>query len=67
MPKGTGFHRVHDAAVTDKKLRPHDEGIYEQDKQEFQGSEQSRKSDARSEEKFIADQDKAEQDKDAKR
>lgn len=58
MPKGTAFHRVHDATVTDKKLRPEDEGIYQKDKQELSSSEQSKKADARSEEEFITEQDK---------
>ena len=58
MPKATHFHQVHDATVTDKKLRPEDEGIYQQDKQELQSSEQEKKSEAISEEKFITEQDK---------
>jgi outer membrane protein OmpA-like peptidoglycan-associated protein len=58
MPKGTHFHKVHDAVITDKKLRPDDEAIYEQDKQEFQGSEKDKKSEAISEEDFIAERDR---------
>lgn len=58
MPKGTHFHQVHDAGVTDKKTRPEDEGIYQQDKQEFRGSEEEKKSEPMSEEEFITEQDK---------
>lgn len=58
MPKGTNFHMVHDAAVTDKKTRPEDERIYQQDKQEFQGSQKEKKADAMSEDEFITEQDK---------
>lgn len=57
MPKGTYFHQNHDARLTDKKFRPEDEGIYEQEKQELQGSEQEKKADAMSEEEFITEQD----------
>ena len=58
MPKSTHFHQVHDATVTDKKFRPEDEGIYEQEKQELQTSEQEKKADAMSEAEFITEQDK---------
>ena len=57
MPKSTHFHQVHDAQITDKKFRPDDEGIYEQEKQEFQGSEQAKKAEARTEEEFVTEQD----------
>jgi hypothetical protein len=58
MPKSTHFHQNRDAQITDKKFRPEDEGIYEQEKQEFQGSEQEKKADSMSEEEFITEQDK---------
>lgn len=58
MPKSTHFHQVHDATVTDKKFRPEDEGIYEQEKQELQTSEQEKKAEAMSEDEFITEQDK---------
>lgn len=58
MPKATHYHQLHDAAVTDKKFRPEDEGIYQQDKQELQTSEQEKKSEAMSEDEFITEQDK---------
>ena len=58
MPKGTHFHQNHDAIQTDKKFRPEDEGIYQQEKQEFQNSEQDKKADAMSEDEFITEQDK---------
>ena len=58
MPKGTHFHQNHDATRTDQKFRPEDEGIYQQEKQEFQNSEQDKKSDAMSEDEFITEQDK---------
>ena len=58
MPKGTHFHQNHDATQTDKKFRPEDEGIYQQEKQEFQNSEQDKKADAMSEDEFITEQDK---------
>lgn len=57
MPKATHFHQVHDAQITDKKFRPDDEGIYQEEKQEFQGSEQAKKAEARTEEEFVAEQD----------
>jgi hypothetical protein len=44
MPKSTHFHQVRDTQGTDKKFRPDDEGIYQQEKQEFQGSEQDKQS-----------------------
>lgn len=58
MPKASHFHQNHDGTQTDKKFRPEDEGIYNRDKQKFQGSEEEKKSDARSEEEFITEQDK---------
>ena len=58
MPKSTHFHQVRDTMSTDKKFRPDDEGIIEQEKQEFQGSEKDKKAEAISEEDFIAEQDK---------
>ena len=58
MPKSTHFHQNHDAQNTDRKFRPDDEGIYQQEKQEFQGSEQDKKADAMSEEELITEQDK---------
>ena len=57
MPKSTHQHQK-DAINTDKKYRPNDEGIYAQDKQEFQESEQEKRSDEDSPEK------KAKRDKD---
>jgi hypothetical protein len=44
MPKSTHQHQK-DAINTDKKYRPNDEGIYAHDKQEFQESEQEKRSD----------------------
>lgn len=58
MPKGTHFHQNKDGMTTDKKFRPEDDGIYEQEKHEFQGSEESKKADAMSEDQFITEQDK---------
>ena len=58
VPKSTHFHQVHDATVTDKKFRPEDEGIYQQEKQELQQSETEKKADPMSEEEFITEQDK---------
>jgi hypothetical protein len=58
MPKGTHFHANRDGRSTDKKFRPEDEGIYENERQEFQGSEQDKMADAMSEEEFITEQDK---------
>ncbi len=58
MPKSTHFHQNHDAQTTDKKFRPDDEGIYQQEKQEFQESEQEKKAESMSEEEFITEQDK---------
>jgi hypothetical protein len=62
MPKGTHFHQNHDAQNTDRKFRPEDEGIYQQEKHEFQGSEQEKKADAMSEDEFITEQDKQTED-----
>ena len=58
MPKSTHFHQVRDTQGTDKKLRPDDEGIIQQEKQEFQQSEQDKKAEPRFEEEFIEEQDK---------
>jgi hypothetical protein len=58
MPKSTHFHTTRDTVSTDKKFRPEDEGIYAQEKQEFQGSETEKKSESRTEEEFITEQDK---------
>jgi hypothetical protein len=58
MPKATHFHQVHDATVTDKKFRPDDEGIYEQEKQELRNSDNEKKAEAMSEDEFITEQDK---------
>ncbi|MEO8192331.1 MAG: hypothetical protein ABI681_00680 [Gemmatimonadales bacterium] len=58
MPKATHFHIVRDATVTDKKFRPEDERIYEQEKQEFRGSEIEKKAESVTEDEFVAEQDK---------
>lgn len=58
MPKGTHFHANRDGRLTDKKFRPEDEGIYEIEKQELQGSEQDKKVEAMSEDQFITEQDR---------
>ncbi len=58
MPKSTHFHSVHDAQITDKKFRPEDEGIYQEEKHELQESEKNKKAEALSEEEFITEQDK---------
>ena len=58
MPKSTHFHQVRDTQATDKKFRPEDEGIYQEEKQELQESEQEKKADAVSEDDFIAEQDR---------
>lgn len=58
MPKSTHFHQVRDTMATDKKFRPEDEGIYQQEKHELTGSEQDKKADAVSEKEFITEQDK---------
>ena len=57
MPKGTHHYQSHDAMSTDNKSNP-DERILAHDKQEFQQSETSKKKDSKSEEEFITDQDK---------
>ena len=44
MPKTTHQHQE-DAINTDKKFRPDDEHLYAREKQEFQESEQAKKSD----------------------
>ena len=58
MPKSTHFHQTHDATVTDKKSRPEDEGIYQQEKQELRASDQEKKAEPMSEDQFITEQDK---------
>lgn len=63
MPKATHFHQVHDTQNTDKKFRPDDEGIYEQEKQEFQASEQSKGSEPVTTEEFVAEQDRKNEEK----
>ena len=61
MPKSTHQHQK-DAINTDKKYRPNDEGIYAQDKQEFQESEQEKRSDEDSpEKKAKRDRDRTEE------
>lgn len=57
MPKSTHFHQVRDTMGTDKKNRPEDEGIYEQEKHQLTGSEKDKEAKPRSEEEFIAEQD----------
>jgi len=44
MPKTTHQHQE-DAINTDKKFRPDDEHLYAREKQEFQESEKTKKSD----------------------
>jgi len=44
MPKTTHQHQE-DAVNTDKKFRPEDEHLYAREKQEFQESEKTKKSD----------------------
>lgn len=44
MPKTTHQHQE-DAVNTDKKFRPDDEHLYAHEKQEFQESEKTKKSD----------------------
>jgi hypothetical protein len=58
MPKSTHYHQLHDAAVTDKKFRPEDEGIYQEEKQELRTSDQEKKAEPMSENEFITEQDK---------
>lgn len=57
MPKSTHHYLAHDAMSTDNKANP-DEKILAQDKQEFQQSEKAKKRESQSEEDFINDQDK---------
>jgi len=57
MPKSTHFHVVRDTVSTDKKFRPEDEKIYEQEKQEFQSSQKEKAAKAVSEEDFVKEQD----------
>ncbi len=63
MPKATHFHVVNDTQNTDKKFRPDDEGLYQQEKHELQASEQEKKAEPISEDEFIAEQDKQTEDK----
>ena len=63
MPKSTHFHTTRDTVGTDKKFRPEDERLYVEEKKEFQESEGEKKSESRSEEEFVSEQDKTEQDK----
>ena len=58
MPKATHFHQNHDAQNTDRKFRPDDEGIYQQEKHEFQASESEKKSDVIEEAEGQTGQDK---------
>ena len=56
MPKSTHFHKVNDTRNTDTKFRPEDEGIYEEEKQEFQGSEKDKKAEQRPDDESLAGQ-----------
>lgn len=58
MPKGTYFHRNHDATATEKELRTDDERIHAEAKQQFQESQQEKKAEGMTEEEFITEQDK---------
>lgn len=58
MPKGTHFHANRDGRLSDKKFRPEDAGIYDDEKQELQGSEQRKKAESMSEDEFMTKQDK---------
>jgi len=58
MPKSNHQHQAHDAMSTDNKFRPEDESILKQDKQHFKGSEEAKKAIPRTEQEFIADHDK---------
>ena len=63
MPKSTNIYTTRDPVSTDKKFRLDDENLYAKEKQEFQGSEKSKRSESRSEAEFLSEQDKNEQDK----
>ncbi len=63
MPKSTHFHTTRDVVSTDKKFRPEDDGLYAMEKQEFKQSETEKKAESRTEEEFIAEQDKNKQEK----
>ncbi len=63
MPKSTHFHTTRDVASTDKKFRPDDEGLIAMEKQEFKQSETEKKAKSRTEEEFVSEQDKNEQEK----
>ncbi len=56
MPKSTHQHVDIDARNTDRKFHPEDERIYKDEKQEFQGSEQAKKAEAKPDEEFIPEQ-----------
>ncbi len=58
MPKATHFHQAHDAMGTDNKATNLDDKILAHDKQEFQQSEANKKKDPQSEQEFVNDQDK---------
>lgn len=58
MPKATHYHTVHDTTGTDKKFRPEDEGIYQEEKQELRTSDQEKKAEPISEDEFITEQDR---------
>lgn len=58
MPKATHFHVNRDTVNTDKKFRPEDERIYQEEKHELQESEQEKKAEPVTEEEFVAEQDK---------
>lgn len=58
MPKATHFHVVHDTIATDKKFRPEDEKVFEQEKQELRTSEIEKQAEPMSEDEFITEQDK---------
>ena len=57
MPKGTHHYQAHDAMSTDNKANL-DDKILAHDKQEFQQSEANKKKEPKSEDEFINDQDK---------
>ena len=58
MPKSTHFYQTRDAQVTDKKFRPEDEGIYQEEKQELRTSDQEKKAEPMTEDEFITEQDR---------
>ena len=57
MPKSTHQYRDRDAIGTDNRPDP-DERILALNKQEFQQSETNKKPEAKSEEEFVAEEDK---------